>query len=93
LPFDARKVARSLSSKGFLKVENDHTFFHLYVDGRDAGVFTKRSHGEREIGTPLAKRMQHQLKLESLASFRDLVECPLTYEEYVKQLRKAGVID
>jgi hypothetical protein len=93
VPFDARKVARSLSNKGFRRVENDHTFFHLYVDGKDSGVFTKISHGEKEIGTPLAKRMQQQLRLQSTASFRDLVECPLTYEEYVKLLRDAGVID
>jgi hypothetical protein len=93
LPFDARKVARSLTGKGFRKVENDHTFFHLYVDGKDAGVFTKISHGEKEIGTPLAKRMQHQLKLQSLANFRDLVDCPLSFEDYVRLLRNSGTID
>lgn len=93
MPFDARKVARSLSGKGFLTVENDHTFFHLYVDGKDCGIFTKISHGEKEIGTPLAKRMQHQLRLQSTANFRDLVECPLSYEEYVKLLRDTGVIE
>jgi len=93
LPFDARKVGHALTSKGFRKVENDHTFFHLYVDGKDAGVFTKISHGEKEIGTPLAKRMQHQLKMQSQANFRDLVDCPLTYDKYVKLLRDAGVIE
>lgn len=93
MPFDARKVGRSLESKGFRKVENDHSFFHLYVGGKDTGVFTKISHGEKEIHTPLAKRMQHQLKLQSMANFRDLVECPLSADDYVRLLRKAGVIE
>jgi hypothetical protein len=40
-----------------------------------------------------AKRMQNQLRLQSNGNSRDLVECPLSYEEYVKLLRDAGVIE
>ncbi len=93
MPFDARKVAAALLSKGFRKDQSHHTYYHLYVDGKDVGVFTKISQGEKEIGTPLAKRMQRQMKLSSSTNFQDFVQCPLTYEVYIDMLRKAGVID
>lgn len=80
-------------SKGFKREKKDHFFYHLYVDGKDVGVFTKISHGEREIGTPLAKRMQQQMRLGSSANFRDFVACPLTHEAYLDILRRDGVID
>lgn len=79
--------------KGFKKDENDHTFFHLYVNEKDVGIFTKISHGEKEIGTPLAKRMQQQLKLQSSGNFRDLVQCPLSFDEYLALLRRSGDLD
>jgi hypothetical protein len=90
LPYDARKVSSSLQRKGFSLRQNDHTFFQLIVDGKDAGVFTKISHGEREIGMPLAKRMQHQMKLPTSSDFRDFVECPMSADEYLALLREGG---
>ena len=90
MPYDARKVTASLQRKGFLRRQNDHTFFHLIVDGKDAGIFTKISQGEREIGTPLAKKMQHQMQLPSSSDFRDFVDCPMSADEYLDLLRRNG---
>lgn len=87
MPYDARKVAASLQRKGFSPRQNDHTFFQLIVDGRDAGIFTKISHGAREIPTPLAKRMQRQMKLATSSQFRDFVECPMSHDDYLTLLR------
>ena len=90
MPYDARKVAASLQRKGFSPRQNDHTFFQLIIDGKDAGIFTKISHGEREIRTPLAKKMQHQMKLPSSSDFRDFVDCPMSADDYLQILRRAG---
>ena len=92
MPFDARKVAGSLQRKGFAARQNDHSFFQLLVDGKDVGIFTKISHGEREIGTPLAKKMQHQMKLPTSCNFRDFVECPMSAEDYLALLKDAGYL-
>lgn len=90
MPYDTRKVAASLQRKGFSPRQNDHTFFHLVIDGRDAGIFTKISHGKREIGTPLAKKMQRQIKLASSSDFRDFVDCPMSQDDYIGLLRRGG---
>jgi hypothetical protein len=49
MPRPARDIASALQQKGFRKKENDHTFFHLWVDDKKTAVFTKLSHGEREV--------------------------------------------
>lgn len=92
MPYDARKVAASLQRKGFSPRQNNHTFFDLVVNGKNAGIYTKISHGEREIGTPLAKKMQHQMKLPTSGDFRDFVECPMSADDYVALLRRTGYL-
>jgi hypothetical protein len=92
MPFDARRIASALTRKGFVERESHHTFYHLHVNGKDAGVFTKISHGEREVGDALAKKMQKQMHLPNLAAFRDFVDCPMSAQEYLTTLRRAGII-
>lgn len=60
--------------------------------GKDVGVFTKISHGEREIGVGLVKRMRQQMRLGTNADFGRFVECSLTHEHYVVILQEQGVI-
>lgn len=91
-PFRARDVATALTSKGFVAYDNDHTYYHFKYEGKDVGVFTKISHGEREIRAPLARKMRQQMKLESNADFQRFVECPLTQTDYEAILRKQGKI-
>jgi predicted RNA binding protein YcfA (HicA-like mRNA interferase family) len=91
-PFSARDVAAALSRKGFEKRQNDHTYFHFRYHGRDVGVSTMISHGEKEIGFGLIKRMRAQMRLETNADFARFVECPLTLEEYVATLRRLRIL-
>jgi hypothetical protein len=88
---DARDVGAGLLKKGFSIRENDHTFYHLFIDGKKTIVSTKISHGEKEIGDRLLGMMARQLRLTK-RNFLDLVDCPLTLDEYVKLLREAGVV-
>lgn len=91
MPRPANDVASGLCKKGFESRENDHTFFHLYVDGRKSIIFTKISHGEKEIGDRLLAMMARQLRL-SRKQFLDLIDCPLAKTQYVSLLRNAGVL-
>jgi predicted RNA binding protein YcfA (HicA-like mRNA interferase family) len=91
-PFPAREVAAALARKGFSERENDHTFYHYRYHGRDVGVSTKISHGEREIGIGLVKRMRAQMVLRSNAEFQRYVECPMSQEDYEQILREQGII-
>jgi predicted RNA binding protein YcfA (HicA-like mRNA interferase family) len=91
-PFSARDVAAALSRKGFEKRENDHTYYHFKYKGLDVGVSTMISHGEKEIGIGLVKRMRAQMRLATNADFARFVECPLTLGEYLTILKAQHVI-
>jgi predicted RNA binding protein YcfA (HicA-like mRNA interferase family) len=92
MPKGAKDVAAGLEKKGFIPRQGDHTFYHLYVNGKKTIISTKISHGEREIGDKLLGMMARQVGL-SKRDFIDLVDCPLASEEYLKLLRVAKKID
>src|SRR5205823_4623038 len=60
----------------------------LWVDGKKTRIYTKVSHGEKEIPDNLLGAMARQLNLNK-KQFLELVDCPLTREIYVS--RKACV--
>jgi len=91
MPRPARDVMAGLAKKGFSKKENDHTFLHLWVDDKKTRVYTKVSHGEKEIPDNLLGAMARQLNLNK-KQFLDLVDCPLTLDAYVTTLRAAGIV-
>lgn len=84
-------IKRSLSKKGFSSTESDHTFYHLWVDGKKTSIWTKYSHGEKEIGDPLINQMAAQTKLKR-DQFMGLIQCSLSGTEYVDILRTQGYI-
>lgn len=92
MPRDARDVLAGLESKGFVRRHNDHKFLHLWVDGKKTAIFTKVSHGEKEIGDRLLGIMARQVSLTK-KYFLDLVDCPLTADRYLALLREQGKID
>lgn len=91
MPRSARDVSSALERKGFERRESKDAYFHLWVDGKKTPIFTKMSQGEREIHDGLLGAMARQLRLRK-AQFDDLVECPLSMEEYVGILRADGHI-
>jgi len=92
MPRDARDVASSLASKGFRERPGHHRFFHLHVAGKKTRIWTKTSHGCREIHDGLLSAMARQLRLAK-REFHDLLECPLSAEEYVRKLRDRGEVE
>lgn len=86
-----RDIERSLPEKGFTREGGDHVYFSFVHEGKDLGISTYFSHGDREIGDPLISRMAKQVKL-SKRDFVRLVECPMDHAEYVERLRGQSLL-
>lgn len=91
MPKKARDVIAGLARKGFRTKENDHTFLHLFVHDRKTAIYTKVSHGEKQIGDKLLGLMARQVQL-SRREFLELVDCSLSQDEYLAILRAKGAI-
>lgn len=50
------------------------------------------SHGKGSVPGRVSDKIRSQLKL-SQKDFRDLIDCPLTLEDYISILKKKGLID
>lgn len=85
------KIDASLQKKGFVKYNGNHSFYHLYIDGKKTKVFTKISHSSNGISDILIKTMAKQVKLTRL-QFEDLIDCPLSKEEYINILIEEGEV-
>lgn len=84
-------IETGLCSKGFvLRVDGDHRFFDFELDGK-RHFFTKVSHGTKEISIQLLTKMARQCHL-SKAEFLNLVDCPMSKEEYEKNLRDNKIV-
>lgn len=77
-----RDVKGSLLRKGFIEDNNDHKFYHLYVNDKKTAIRTKISHGEIEIDSYILKQMAKQVRLTN-ELFEDLINCPLSYDNYI----------
>lgn len=84
-------VAENLLRKGFRQRNGGDKYYHLFVDGLKTPVFTFVSHGEKEIHDGLLGQMAKQTRLVK-REFLELVDCPLTEEQYVQLLRERGHI-
>lgn len=85
------KVVKGLKKKGFCQEEGDHTRLVFLFDGKKTKIRTKVSHGSKEISDYLINRMSIQLKLEK-KQFLDLVDCPMSSMDYLKELQKQGIV-
>lgn len=91
MPLKCRDIAASLGKKGFREQpDGDHVYFRLFVNNRKTSVFTKVSHGCREVDDSLVSKMAKQVQLRPRMKFIALVDCSLTGEAYVAELRAQG---
>jgi tRNA G46 methylase TrmB len=89
-----RDIEAALKKKGFIAWATDHRYYSLWVDGRETSVRTKISTGTgyEDYVDDLLGKVKRQLHLRSLDDLRDFVNCPMTYEAYLSELRLQGVI-
>lgn len=86
---DRYKVAKALCSKGFMDTGKDHHRFIYYtLSGIKTAVHTKISRGtsHKGISKDNLGRMAKQCRLSN-AEFRDLIDCPLSRENYENLLK------
>ncbi len=94
MPRDKSEVEAGLLKKGFksTKPGSDHNWF-VYADaaGKKAiGARTKTSHGRGfDLDDSLLAQMARQVGLTK-KQFLDLVDCPLSRDDYEKLLKEAG---
>ena len=90
---DPKKTYRNLKKKGFQDAVNkspDHKYLEFWYDG-ELVLYTKISHGSKEIGNYLIKQMYDQCKLNK-KDFMDLANCPLDMEGYIDKLQELELI-
>lgn len=93
MPRKQNEVEKSLCSKGFHPAKGDHNYFHYYSKaGKKTRIFTKTSHGSREIDDSLLGCMARQVKL-SRGDFDRLIDCPLDRDTYEKKLIDQGLVE
>jgi hypothetical protein len=95
MPRQKTKVESALLSKGFQKSENDHHYFVYFTqDGKKTTAKTKTSHTKKmkDIPDNLLSQMAKQCHLKK-ADFLNLIDCPLSQEQYEIILQKEGIIE
>ena len=85
-----RDVLNGLGKKGFRLSEGNHKYLIFYFNGKKSPIRTKISHGGKEIDDSLINLMSMQLKLEK-TKFVDFIKCPLTQDDYLKELEAQGI--
>lgn len=87
-----RVVEAALQEKGFRREEGDHHYFFYWTqEGLKSSVRTKTSHGSgKDLGDTLLALMAKQTKLAKM-EFLNLVDCPMSREEYEKRLDALGL--
>jgi len=79
---ETREIRSNLRKKGFEEsLSGDHVYLHYYVQGKKSSIFTKISHGRREVGDSLIGPMAKQLRL-SKNDFVEFAKCRITQEQY-----------
>ena len=81
------KIRASLLAKGFHDTGGDHHRLVLRVEGRETGIRTKVSRGNKDYGDDLLKLMREQLRLRTKRQLLELIDCPISYDDYVALLR------
>lgn len=86
-----KREVRSAFSKLRMRIEHTHHKIAYFEYNGIQYLKTRVSHGEGEIPKPVVERIRKQLFLNQL-QFRDLVKCPLGYDEFVAVLKDKGII-
>jgi hypothetical protein len=86
-----KEIEVGLLRKGFRKFNKRHKQFIFYVGENRTNISTLISHGIDEYGDSLLSKMAKQLNLER-RKFNDLLDCPMSEEEYFNLMIEKGVI-
>lgn len=88
------EIQKALQRKGFKVSNNDHTkLIYFNFAGSKTSVWTKTSFGtsHKDISDDNLSKMARQCRLNK-KKFINLIDCPLSREEYEEKLRAEGQI-
>jgi hypothetical protein len=91
---DPKKIYKNLKKKGFvdsISKSVDHKYLELFHNDKLV-LYTKISHGNKDIGNHLIKQMSVQCHLDK-DKFMDLSNCPLSKDDYFEILEKKGLLE
>lgn len=92
MPRQKRDVEAAMTAKGFRQDQGDHHFFVYFTKaGKKSRARTKTSHTAKmkDIPDNLLSQMAQQCKLTK-PQFLDLVDCPMSRDQYEDALRARG---
>jgi predicted RNA binding protein YcfA (HicA-like mRNA interferase family) len=92
VPRQKRDIEAALTAKGFLLAAGDHRFYvYFTLAGKKTRARTKTSHTPKMKDVPdnLLSEMAKQCKLTK-PQFLDLVDCPLSRQDYEAALAARG---
>jgi len=87
-----KALVSALLRKGFRQHSSHHTFYWLYDGEKKTSVKTRVSHGLSEYGDSLLAQVRKQLCLDTKMQLLDLVECPISQQDYLRILVQKGVV-
>ena len=90
--YEWQEVRKGLLKKGFKEEQSHHIFLVFHHNEKATTVRTRVSHGTGDIPKGVLSEMKKQLRLDTQKELKDLVDCPLSYEDYVRILAKKGYI-
>ena len=93
---DRNKAEKNLGKKGFRREEDrDHVYYYMEYKGTETGIKTFFSHSKqfRDLHGDIVTKMRRQLRLDSTAQIKNLLECPMSQDDYVDLLIRKGLID
>jgi len=85
-------LVAALLRKGFRQDNTHHKYFWLYDGEKRTHVHTPISHGLREYGDSLLSRVKKQLFLDTKRQLLNLVDCPLSQQDYLGILVQKRVV-
>jgi hypothetical protein len=96
MPIERKKIESSLLKKGFTKDKKGthHRYFYHEYQGLRTDIFTFTSHGSKykTYSNSLLKKMKRQLHLDNINQLEDLINCPLSGNDYNKILENKNKI-
>ena len=90
--FTLGQTRKALSEKGFSQVNNDHEYYHLYVNGKITSSYAKvsfRPNGD-DLREYEARNMKASMGLDTVQQVKEFVRCTLRHEGLVNILRSNG---
>ncbi len=90
MQIEKRDVELALPKKGFERDNSHHIYFKHRYQGKYTGAYTYVSHGMKSIGNSIIKQMKNQLRLDNSHQVVDLVNCPISGDDYIQILRSKG---